>query len=1300
MKKALLFLLSVMAFTGIGLAQDVYSVGNFTNSSGLKCVAVYLNYQKMYEKVPPLGDYDFDSPCLAVDGTDVYWAVNSKYAASGIPNYGDVYKNSTVYLSNPSDSETSISDMVFADGHLYSVGRKLISTNYYAPVVWKDNDVNPYLVLGDGTHSGGAIAVDYYNGDLYTLGYQYTGTGSSTYFVSKNGTQIYNLGWPGNFKDIAFYDGDVYTVMTSNSAIKVYKNNQVLYTLTSNWNGGIDGASITVDAGDVYVSGHIQTTVKVWKNDQVIVNLTGSGDCNSVAVIANHKGVYHAGYANGSARVWKNGSVLYQLSQCEKINDIYLEVPCENAGIRTLPFTDGFENDATDWACWTVVDTDHNNGDLFSYWTRSSLGPDDGNYCVYHRNNSTIQQGWLISPRLFLQPGRDNTTLTFRTREWGQGNLGVLVSTNSDINNADSYTQVWTQGQGSNVWKTVTINLNAYQGQAVYIAFKLLGHECNWHIDDVSVTESWTPCGAPASVPFIVPFDNGLNSCWYIIDDDHSGSNKCWQYDSPSQSMVHPWGPSGVPQKGLLFTPKIDLPSGHDYMLRFFSKNQSSGSNMSNKVLIAVDESGVPDPSHYNTLLWNDQTFPSNWEEVEISLTAYAGHTVSFCFEYEGTYAHKWFVDDVRVEEEISQYTITANANNNAWGTVTGGGTYDAGASCTLTATPASGYQFDSWKRNGIVMSTSASYTFTVTENATYTAYFSETPITYYTISTEVNPTGAGSVTGGGTYQEGSSVTLTAISNPGYMFNHWNDGITANPRTITVTEDATYTAYYDLEEYTIQVYASPEDGGTVSGGGNYHYGETATLTATPNSGYEFAGWSDGITDNPREVTVTCAAYYVAIFSEVGSNYYTVTTYVNPEGAGTVTGGGTYEEGTSVTLVAEANNGYEFDHWSDGVTANPRVITVNANMSFTAFFEHIPYEISVYASPANGGEVSGGGVYYYNEVATLQATANEGYEFVGWSDGSSENPHSVTVTGDATYTATFSAVGATYYTVTTYVSPANAGSVTGAGTYEEGTSITLEAAANEGYTFDHWNDGSTQNPRTVVVNNNLSFTAYFTAITYTITTNASPAEGGTVTGGGTYSYGATAVLTATPNANYSFQQWSDGNVNNPRQIQVTGDATYTAVFMSSGGQTYVLKVESSDPSLGMVFGGGTYPAGTEVQILAYPNTNAAFVRWDDGNTDNPRIVLMDSDKSFVAYFEDITGLVEGELNYVIYPNPANESVRIQGIEANTSVEIYNSLGMLVKVVTANPDKEISVRDLSAGLYLMRFGNVSLRFVKTN
>ena len=65
-----------------------------------------------------------------------------------------------------------------------------------------------------------------------------------------------------------------------------------------------------------------------------------------------------------------------------------------------------------------------------------------------------------------------------------------------------------------------------------------------------------------------------------------------------------------------------------------------------------------------------------------------------------------------------------------------------------------------------------------------------------YTITTNVTPAGAGAVTGGGTYPEGTSVTLTATANSGYTFNQWQDGSTANPRTITVTQNATYTAIF------------------------------------------------------------------------------------------------------------------------------------------------------------------------------------------------------------------------------------------------------------------------------------------------------------------------------------------------------------------------------------------------------------------------------------------------------------------------------------------------------------------------
>ena len=587
-------------------------------------------------------------------------------------------------------------------------------------------------------------------------------------------------------------------------------------------------------------------------------------------------------------------------------------------------------------------------------------------------------------------------------------------------------------------------------------------------------------------------------------------------------------------------------------------------------------------------------------------------------------------------EIPITYYTITTNVMPAGSGTVSGGGQYNAGATCTLTAMPSNGYQFDSWKKNGIVVSTDATYSFTVTENATYTAYFSETPTIYYTITTDVIPVGSGTVSGGGTYPEGSSVTLQAAANDGYQFSQWNDGSTQNPRTITVTGDANYTATFTQLQYTISVYANPTSGGNVYGGGVYHYGEMVTIGATPNSGYEFAGWSDGNTQNPRAITVTANASYTAVFVEVGSTYYTVTANVSPSNAGVVNGTGVYEAGSTIVLSAEANPGYTFDRWSDGVTQNPRTITVNGNMDFTAYFSQNQYVVTVMAMPSNAGTVSGGGAYYYGEMAMLSATAYSGYEFQGWSDGSTENPHPVLVTGNATYTATFSQMGTTYYSVSAYVSPYDAGYVTGTGTFPEGGTTMLSAYAYNGYTFDHWNDGSTQNPRTVTVNNNMSFTAYFNTQEYTITTNVTPAGSGMVTGGGIYTYGTTATLTATPNYGFEFMQWSDGSLQNPRIVTVTGNAAYIALFSDGNGSMYALKVTSNYPLLGQVYGGGTYPVGAVVEISAFPSPYARFVQWNDGVTENPRVVVVEKEMSYEAEFvaaRSYTIVVESAMSYM-------------------------------------------------------------------
>ena len=71
-----------------------------------------------------------------------------------------------------------------------------------------------------------------------------------------------------------------------------------------------------------------------------------------------------------------------------------------------------------------------------------------------------------------------------------------------------------------------------------------------------------------------------------------------------------------------------------------------------------------------------------------------------------------------------TQYTISASANPSSGGTVTGAGTYYEETECTLTATPNTDYAFVSWTKNGSVVSTNATYTFTVSEDASYIANF------------------------------------------------------------------------------------------------------------------------------------------------------------------------------------------------------------------------------------------------------------------------------------------------------------------------------------------------------------------------------------------------------------------------------------------------------------------------------------------------------------------------------------------------------------------------------------------------
>lgn len=132
----------------------------------------------------------------------------------------------------------------------------------------------------------------------------------------------------------------------------------------------------------------------------------------------------------------------------------------------------------------------------------------------------------------------------------------------------------------------------------------------------------------------------------------------------------------------------------------------------------------------------------------------------------------------------LNTYSITAIADPEAGGMVSGANTYNYGALCTLTATANTGYTFVNWTKNGAQVSTDASYIFTVTVAEEYVAHFQ--PKTY-TISVSADPSDGGIVTGNGNYTYGQNCTVTATANSGYVFSHWEEG------DLTVSSNTSYT---------------------------------------------------------------------------------------------------------------------------------------------------------------------------------------------------------------------------------------------------------------------------------------------------------------------------------------------------------------------------------------------------------------------------------------------------------------------------------------------------------------------------
>ena len=255
-----------------------------------------------------------------------------------------------------------------------------------------------------------------------------------------------------------------------------------------------------------------------------------------------------------------------------------------------------------------------------------------------------------------------------------------------------------------------------------------------------------------------------------------------------------------------------------------------------------------------------------------------------------------------------------------------------------------------------------------------------------YTLTLNVSPQNTGTVTANATsgisgnnpytVNPNTSVSIEATASTGYHFVNWDDNVTTNPRSITVTSNVTRTANFAINTYTLQLNKNINNAGTVtatatsgiSGNNPYtvNHNTSVSIQATASTGYRFVNWDDNVATNPRSITVTSNVTRTANFVRE----YTITLSTNNNyGTVSITGTGVVDkgngqyavpEGNTITITATPNTGSHFVNWDGNQTlTNPtRQITVSSNQTITANFDYKIYNMpSQWTVKANNESVN-------------------------------------------------------------------------------------------------------------------------------------------------------------------------------------------------------------------------------------------------------------------------------------------------------------------------------------------------------
>ena len=664
-----------------------------------------------------------------------------------------------------------------------------------------------------------------------------------------------------------------------------------------------------------------------------------------------------------------------------------------------------------------------------------------------------------------------------------------------------------------------------------------------------------------------------------IKSNDYTWLNNAWQftrrnekvYDDDAQAKLRreitgSWNNSGVLSS---FTDKLYFYACDPrfYTIRFVNHDGTVLSSLQ------IEEGQTPSYDGEEPVREANSEYTyafAGWTPTIVPATANTTYTATFTAT-KRSYTITWLNED---GTEISHETLEYGA-------------MPAHADMSKENTAEYTYTFAGWTPGIGIVTGDASYTatFDTTKNS-YTitwlnddlSQIDQTTVEYGVVPTHADP------------------TKQATDAHSYAFAGWT------PQVVAVTGNATYTATFTETTKTYTIYWLNEDGSEISHE-NLAYGATPahadpSKEATPEYTYTFSGWT------PQIATVTGDASYTATFTATKRSY--TITWLNEDGSEisheTLEYGATPAH-ADIYKEKTAQYTYTFTGWT------PQVEAVTGNAEYTATFTATKNSYTINWLNSDNSPLAqttvayGESPVYTGEKPSRPSTAEYTYTFAGWSPGIG------IVTGDATYTATFTATKNKY--LITFKD--EDGSVLKSEELEYGVMPTAPSnptkanTAEWSYTFNGWNK------EVVPVKEAATYTATYNATknSYTITFAD---EDGMVLQSSEVEYGAMPTAPSDPTKantaewSYTFSGWT------PQVEAVTGNAEYTATYTATK-KTYTITWKNEDGSVieSQTLEYGATPTHADITKESTAEYTYTFAGW------TPAVATVTGDATYTATF---------------------------------------------------------------------------------